>query len=278
VAACVHLSHYSVVVARQLALTGFIKSQVAHFQPSVSVVRGFNWATPQLNPPKVEPVVLVATPGLGVSHMVHFSVAEVGFIRSQVPHFHPSSCFRGSFKLTAPQLNPLLVEVEVVVEGPGALSVIEFGRVVVLVLGLALWEMNGTAEVEETFQPSSVGMSSSANPHTSFSTLSSPELLTSLIVLLGSVNISAGSSETRINSTSALASLGEVGAVGDTEDMEEVASSLSALMLNCDFEGSLGADDTGGKGEFTQWVHCEFFVSPETICPVVTQQVCGGFF
>jgi hypothetical protein len=35
---------------------------------------------------------------------------------------------------------------------------------------------------------------------------------------------------------------------------------------------------TGGKGEFTQWAHCEFFVSPETICLVVTQQVCGGFF
>jgi hypothetical protein len=35
---------------------------------------------------------------------------------------------------------------------------------------------------------------------------------------------------------------------------------------------------TGGKGEFTQWVHCEFFVSPETIRPVVTQQVRGEFF
>jgi hypothetical protein len=35
---------------------------------------------------------------------------------------------------------------------------------------------------------------------------------------------------------------------------------------------------TGGKGEFTQWVHCEFLVSPETIRLVVTQQVCGGFF
>jgi hypothetical protein len=35
---------------------------------------------------------------------------------------------------------------------------------------------------------------------------------------------------------------------------------------------------TGGKGEFTQWVHCEFFVSPETIHLVVTQQVYGGFF
>jgi hypothetical protein len=38
------------------------------------------------------------------------------------------------------------------------------------------------------------------------------------------------------------------------------------------------SNDTGGKGEFTQQVHCEFFVSPETICLVVTQQVCGGFF
>ena len=37
-------------------------------------------------------------------------------------------------------------------------------------------------------------------------------------------------------------------------------------------------DTTGGEGEFTQWVHCEFFVSPETICPVVTQQVRGEFF
>jgi hypothetical protein len=36
--------------------------------------------------------------------------------------------------------------------------------------------------------------------------------------------------------------------------------------------------DTGSKGEFTQWVHCEFFVSPETIRPVVTQQVRGEFF
>jgi hypothetical protein len=39
-----------------------------------------------------------------------------------------------------------------------------------------------------------------------------------------------------------------------------------------------GVLTTGGKGEFTQWVHCEFFVSPETIRLVVTQQVCGGFF
>ena len=35
---------------------------------------------------------------------------------------------------------------------------------------------------------------------------------------------------------------------------------------------------TGGKGSFTQWVHCESVVSFEAICPVITQQVCGGFF
>jgi hypothetical protein len=236
-----HTVHFS------LADAGFMRSQVSHFQPSVSVIGGFNWAAPQLNPPKVEPVVVVATPGLGVSHTVHFSVAEVGFIRSQVPHFHPSSCFSGSFKPAAPQLNPPLVEAEVVVEEPGAWLDVEVGRAVVLVLGPALWEMNGTAEVGETFQPSSVGISSSANPLTSFSALSSPELLPSLIVLLGNVNVSEGSSETMIESASALASLGEVGAVGDTEDAEEAASSLSALMLNRNLEGSLGADDLRPK-------------------------------
>jgi hypothetical protein len=36
--------------------------------------------------------------------------------------------------------------------------------------------------------------------------------------------------------------------------------------------------DTGGKWVFTQQVHCEFFVVSDTICPVVTQQVSGGFF
>jgi hypothetical protein len=43
-------------------------------------------------------------------------------------------------------------------------------------------------------------------------------------------------------------------------------------------EGVISSAHTGGKGEFTQWVHCEFFVSLETICPVVTQQVRGEFF
>ena len=35
---------------------------------------------------------------------------------------------------------------------------------------------------------------------------------------------------------------------------------------------------TGGEGSLTQWVHCEFVVSFETIRPVITQQVCGEFF
>ena len=38
------------------------------------------------------------------------------------------------------------------------------------------------------------------------------------------------------------------------------------------------AADTGGEGALTQWVHCEFVVSFEAICPVITQQVCGEFF
>lgn len=44
-----------------------------------------------------------------------------------------------------------------------------------------------------------------------------------------------------------MASFGEVAAVGDTEEAEEVVSSLSALILNRNFEGSLGADDLRPK-------------------------------
>ena len=40
----------------------------------------------------------------------------------------------------------------------------------------------------------------------------------------------------------------------------------------------VGGRDTGGKWSFTQWVHCEFIVSFEAICPVITHQVCGEFF
>ena len=43
--------------------------------------------------------------------------------------------------------------------------------------------------------------------------------------------------------------------------------------------GVFGGDlDTGGKGAYTQWVHCGYIVGSETICPPQTQQVSGGFF
>ena len=35
---------------------------------------------------------------------------------------------------------------------------------------------------------------------------------------------------------------------------------------------------TGGEGSLIQRVHCEFVVSFEAICPVITQWVCGEFF
>ena len=35
---------------------------------------------------------------------------------------------------------------------------------------------------------------------------------------------------------------------------------------------------TGGKGVITQWVHGEFIVSFETICPVNTHQVSAEYF
>ena len=124
---------------------------------------------------------------------------------------------------------------------------VEAGKIAGLVLGPALLRLDGLVEVEERPHTSSMGISSLANPLTSFSALSSPELLPSLIVLLGRVNISSGRSEIAIEKTSALASFGEVAAVGDTEDAEEVVSSLSALMLNRNFEGSLGADDLRPK-------------------------------
>ena len=258
-----HTVHFSVADA------GFIKSQAPHFQPSVSVEGGFSPAAPQLNPPVPEPVVPneggrkedfgreneevasgLTTPDLGVSHTVHFSVADAGFVNSQVPHFHPSSGFGGGFEPAAPQLNPPFVTGAVVaVEGVGKVvnAEVEVWRVLVLVLGPALLGLDGPAEVEERSQPSSIGTSSSANPLTSFSALNSQELFPSLKVLLGSIKVSVGSSETVIERTSALASLGEVAAVGDTEEAEEAVSSLSGLILNRSFEGSLGAEDLRPK-------------------------------
>ena len=35
---------------------------------------------------------------------------------------------------------------------------------------------------------------------------------------------------------------------------------------------------TGGKGQYTQWVHCELIVGSETICLAHTQRVNGGHF
>ena len=150
-----HTAHFSV------ADPGFIKSQAPHFQSSAFAAGGFNPAAPQLNPPDPELVVVVAivasenggvvvglgvegeeTPDFGVLHTVHFSVAEAGFIKSQVPHFHWPSCFWTGFKLTAPQSNPPFVIGAVVVlmeEGAKVANVgVEVGRVVVLVLGPAL--------------------------------------------------------------------------------------------------------------------------------------------
>ena len=217
------------------------RSQVLHFQPSVSVVGSFNWAAPQLNPPTVEPMVLVAAPGLGVSHTLHFTNREFNWGAAGLKP--PPKQEDGWRCGTCDLMNPASVieEAEVVVEGPGAWLVVEVGRVVVLVLGPALWEMNGTAEVKETFQQSSVGISSSPNPLTSFSTLSSPELLPSLVVLLGSVNVSEGSSEITFESASALASLGEVGS--GRGHRGRGGSGLIPISLDTEpqFRGSLGS-------------------------------------
>jgi hypothetical protein len=129
----------------------------------------------------------------------------------------------------------------------GVIAVVEAGRITGPVLGPALLRLNGPAEVEESLHTSSMGISLSANPLASFSALSSPELFPSLIILFGRVNVSSGRSEVEIERTSALASLGEAAAVGDTEDADEFVSSLSALILNRNFEGSLGADDLRPK-------------------------------
>ena len=157
--------HFSV------ADVGFTKSQVPHFQPQAFDVGGFNPAASQLNPAELEVVEVeaaatvvvglvpkekgvegglgmeneggaagLAAPGLEASHMVHFSVAEAGFIKSQVPHFHPLSCF-GGFKPVAPQLNPPFAVggvVVVVVEAGGANVGVNVGRVATVVLELAL--------------------------------------------------------------------------------------------------------------------------------------------
>ena len=54
--------------------------------------------------------------------------------------------------------------------------------------------------------------------------------------------------------------------------------SESSVVLARGANYRLLSSHTGGKGSFTQWVHCEFVVSFEAIRPVITQQVCGEFF
>lgn len=271
-----HTVHFSV------ADGGFDKSHVPHFQLPV-FVGGFNPAALQSNPPEPVPVAEVVVvvsavarlepktdraegglgmakeggvgfvaPGLRESHTVHFSDAEAGFIRSQVPHFHPSSRF-GGFSPAALQSNPPFAAGGVIVE-------VEAGKMVELALGPVLLGFEGPEQAEERLHASSMGISSSVNPLTSFSAIRSPELLPSLSVLQGRVNVSAGRSETAIERTSALASFGEVMAVGDIEDAEDAVSSLSALMLNRNFEGSLGAED----------------LSPKKDLPVVVGEIVGA--
>ena len=72
--------------------------------------------------------------------------------------------------------------------------------------------------------------------------------------------------------------------------LKETADRLRAFVVSSDETQAVEDEDdipdvslrvvphTGGKGTLTQWVHCEFVVSFEAICPVVTQQVCGEFF
>ena len=169
-----HTVHFSVADA------GFGKIHVPHVRPSV-FVGGFTTAALQSNPPELgleeevaaigfvgvelapkksgaegglgtekEDAMGLTAPGLGASHTAHFSVAEVAFIKSQVPHFHPSTCF-GGLKPAAAQSNPAFVGV--VVEP-------ETGRAVRLVLEPALLRLDDPAGGEGRLHPSPIGISS----------------------------------------------------------------------------------------------------------------------
>lgn len=262
-----HTAHFSVADAE------FIKPQVAQVQPPPFIVGGFSPAALQLNPPELELVkgsvgavaelapnmngvagdfgidkeggTGLEAPGLGASHAAH-PFTEGTFIKSQTPHFHPFSRF-GGFKPAAPQSNPPFVAEMATVE-------FEVGGGEVPVPVPALSRVDGPAEDGVRFHASSIVGSSSRNPLTSFSAFNSPELLPSLIVLLGRTNASGGRSEIAIERTSALASLGGTVAVGDTEEAEEFVSSLSALILNRNFDGSLGADDLRPKKDLPEVV------------------------
>jgi hypothetical protein len=68
----------------------------------------------------------------------------------------------------------------------------------------------------------------------------------------------------------------------EREVLRAQVESMSEKLCKCANSSPPGSAlnpfDTGGKGAFTQWVHCEFIVSSETICPANTQWVCAEYF
>ena len=59
-------------------------------------------------------------------------------------------------------------------------------------------------------------------------------------------------------------------------DLRRTLTTVSGQILLAE-SGKLTTDTlTGGKGQYTQWVHCELIVGSETICLAHTQQVNGG--
>ena len=63
--------------------------------------------------------------------------------------------------------------------------------------------------------------------------------------------------------------------LGRIETLEEELRSSKGKVA--DLEQKM-MEHTGGKGSITQWVHAEYIVGSETICPPFTQQVRGGYF
>ena len=51
---------------------------------------------------------------------------------------------------------------------------------------------------------------------------------------------------------------------------------LDLAILRFEPEVSINGDNTGGEGQYTQWVHCELIVGSETICPAHIQRVNSG--
>ena len=67
----------------------------------------------------------------------------------------------------------------------------------------------------------------------------------------------------------------------DNAVLEKVRCTIHILLKWCQALASSSSVElpyTGGKGTITQWVHAEYIVGSETICPAFTQQVRGGYF